>query len=895
MQDLSKSIDALAEAMVFLDVSDWQSLFALEQAATDAVQQLDPDDPRVITLQRMQQVVEALIHEQTPDSAGACDWLRGALEALQRSVTEAAHDGLYPAPAWFTAASSDAEQEHPADAAPALSDDENPALEEDVVAPDETAMTESAVGSPSEAQSDDNEGIWQDFAERSLTVLDDLQHQLLNLEHGAAPEEVVGYWRRELHTIKGESAMMEEMAIHELCIAAEDLVHAAVPPPVAPLFAFIDCLRQHLLRQHHDDDAWSEVVQQLRQAAAEGAAGKASEEVSQGDGTWPLSADSIMLAEFVSEASEHLESAEVCLLALETADQSEESVNALFRSFHTIKGLAGFMELAPVQSLAHITETFLDRCRDERVNAAAIDLIFAAIDQMKKQVQALREALENGMPSMALDPQADQLQRRIEAAHADPAFLSTADAFVDPDENAPPLGEILCESGVVRREDITRALHRQRSGDGTGRQPRLGEVLVREGVVEAKQVSQALRQQRGAATNIRETVKVDATRLDRLVDAIGELVIAETMVSQDQQVQDLAGVGSDLSQRLGLLSKITRELQEIATSLRMVPIRTAFQRMARLARDVAGRTGKQVNFSTAGEDTEMDKSVVDRIGDPLVHMVRNAIDHGLEADAAARVAAGKPEVGQVALRAYHQGGNICIQIRDDGKGLDRQRLLNKAIDRGLVSAADAQEMPDSEVHRLVFHPGLSTTDAVSDLSGRGVGMDVVKKTINELRGQVDIESTVGVGTTFTIRLPLTLAIIDGMVCRVGDERYIIPTLSITRSLRPQSGQLSTALGRGEMLSLHGEVIPIYRLHHLLQVAAAEQDATRALMVIIDAGDRKAALQVDELLGKQQIVIKSLGNGMGKVPGIAGGAIMSDGSVGLIADPMALVDLAHAAA
>lgn len=911
MSTLESTIDTLAETLVLLDPSDWQSLFSLEQACSEVATHLSAEDPRHLTLQRMQQVVEGLIHEQTPDAAGACDWLRGALEALQRSLNEAGHDGLYPAPAWLTPSSNPTTAVHHADPAtrhdnathPALQDAEaspqTPALDPDTsaISAQSSALSPDTAQLPSDAQSD--EAIWHDFSERSLSVLDDLQHQLLAMENGAAAEDVVAHWRRELHTIKGESAMMEQMDIHALCVAAEDVVHAVFPPPVQPLFAFLDCLRSCLHDQAVDEESCANVEAQLRQAVAAGGAAHPAPSTSAvpdgADALWPLSADAIMLAEFVAEASDHLESSEVCLLALETADNPDESVQALFRSFHTIKGLAGFMELQPIQSLAHVAETFLDRCREERVNAAVIDLIFAAIDQMKKQVQALRYALENGIAGMVVDPQAQALMARLEAAHADPEFFRSSAPQVSLPEDAPPLGEILVETGLVKRDDITRALHRQRSTAGTGQPQRLGEVLVREGLVEAQQVSQALRQQRKAPTNIRESVKVDAQRLDRLVDAIGELVIAESMVSQDHQVQALAQVGSELSQRVGLLGKITRELQEIATSLRMVPIRTTFQRMARLARDVAGRTGKQVSFHTSGEDTEMDKSVVDRIGDPLVHMVRNAIDHGLEADGAARRTAGKPEAGQVELRAYHQGGNICIQIRDDGRGLDRQRLISKALQRGLVNEAESQEMPDADVYRLIFHPGFSTTDTVSDLSGRGVGMDVVQKTIKDLRGQVDIDSTLGVGTTFTIRLPLTLAIIDGMVCRVGDERYIIPTLSITRSLRPQQAQLSTAMGRGEMLSLHGEVIPIYRLHHLLQVGNAQQDASQALMVIIDAGERKAALQVDELLGKQQIVIKSLGNGMGKVPGIAGGAIMSDGSVGLIADPMALVDLAYNAA
>lgn len=854
-------IEQMAQEVLLLDAGDWQSLFELQQHCVAARDQLALSHPEAAALlAAMDQAIELLILEQAP-ADGVQAWLMAALEALQSAEVPQWPD----LPPWL--------------------------------APHVQAMADSAVTlATTIAQSprDSDDPILQEFIQRSLATLDELQDVLLALEQGDEVEASLAAWRRTIHTIKGESGMLGLEQVVDCCAAIEESILG--PPSAAVISALYHALAW--LRHHLDPSQVETQAPTLSEVLAEllvGTGGTATTAQNGGTG-FALRAEAAMLGEFVNEAKEHLENAEVQLLELDTNPGNSEAINALFRSFHTIKGLAGFMELDPVQTLAHETETFLDICRDRAVSSLAVDLVFEAIDGMKKLTAALREAVESGQAQMLIEVPLAPLCERMRQAVTDPMMFAGAAEVTVADGSAPRLGELLCDLGAVDEEAIAQALSRQHlQTAGGGSKPRLGEVLVREHVVEAKQISAALRQQRAGGskpTAIRDSVKVDAIRLDRLVDAIGELVIAESMVSQDEEVQRIAQIGGELHKRINLLGKITRELQEIATSLRMTPIKGTFQRMARLARDVAGRTGKAVDFRTVGEDTELDKNVVDRIGDPLVHMVRNAIDHGLEADAAERAAAGKPSSGVVELKAFHQGGNICIQISDDGRGMDRSRLIAKAVDKGLVSAAEAAEWPDGDVYKLIFHPGFSTAAAVSDLSGRGVGMDVVKKTIAELRGQVDIDSTLGKGSTFTIRLPLTLAIIDGMVCAVGGERYIIPTLAITRSLRPQPRQLATALGQGEMLSLHGEVMPIFRLHRLLDVPQAQQDPSEALLVIIDDNERKAALMVDELLGKQQIVIKSLGNGLRQVPGIAGGAIMSDGSVGLIADPPALVALAH---
>jgi two-component system chemotaxis sensor kinase CheA len=291
----------------------------------------------------------------------------------------------------------------------------------------------------------------------------------------------------------------------------------------------------------------------------------------------------------------------------------------------------------------------------------------------------------------------------------------------------------------------------------------------------------------------------------------------------------------------------------------------------------------------SGEDTELDKSLVDQIGDPLVHIIRNAMDHGIESPEERREA-GKPETGRVALRAFHEGGNIFIEVEDDGRGLDREAILSKARQQGIIENGD--ELSDEEVWRLIFRPGFSTTEEVTDVSGRGVGMDVVTKNIEAMRGHVEIDSSPGEGSTFSIRLPLTLAIIDGMVIRVGEERYVLPTLSIEQSVRPSEEDISSVLQTGQMLDFQGQDIPMYHLGRLFEIPGAEPDPTEALVVVVETEDRLIGLVTDELLGQQQIVIKSLGGSLQKLPGMAGGAIMPDGNVALILDIGGMIKLAE---
>ena len=400
------------------------------------------------------------------------------------------------------------------------------------------------------------------------------------------------------------------------------------------------------------------------------------------------------------------------------------------------------------------------------------------------------------------------------------------------------------------------------------------------------QTTQTRKSVKSAKRTADSSVRVRTDRLDSLIDMVGELVIAHSMVAQDETV--VSDTHLDFSRKVNQTGKIVRELQDLSMSMRMVPMKATFQKMNRLVRDLARKVGKSVNFITEGEDTEIDRNMVDVINDPLVHMVRNAVDHGIEPPDV-REQNGKPREGTVHLSAYHSGGSVVVEIQDDGKGLDRDKIIKKAISKELIESD--KSMSDNEIYNLIFAPGFSTAEQVTNVSGRGVGLDVVKKGVEALRGRIDVSSELGKGCAFSLKLPLTLAITDGMLVKVGDQRYILPTINIHISFRPDADALSTIAGRGEMVMYQEELMPIFRLHRLFDSNGNIKDLTDGLLVIVEDGDKRCALLVDELLGQQQVVAKPLGDGIGKIQGIAGGAILGDSRVGLILDTPGIITLA----
>ena len=376
----------------------------------------------------------------------------------------------------------------------------------------------------------------------------------------------------------------------------------------------------------------------------------------------------------------------------------------------------------------------------------------------------------------------------------------------------------------------------------------------------------------------RSAVKVDTAKLDQLVDLVGELVIAQSLVQLDPA---LAALGDPkTAKNLNQLGRITTELQKTAMSLRVVPIGQTFQRMARVFRDLVRENGKLAVLETAGEDAELDRTIVEQLADPLMHMVRNAVDHGLELPGD-REKAGKPAEGRIRLSALHQSGHVVIAVSDDGRGLDQARILRKAVERGLVK--EQAQLSPAEILDLIFEPGFSTSEQVTAISGRGVGMDVVKREIEKLRGRVEVRSEPGKGTTFLLRVPLTLAIIDALVVKQGANRFILPLFTVREILKPRGQEINTVEGRHEVALLRDRIVPVLRMEALLGETASGRATEDSVLVVVEAGPRRVALAVDEVIGKQEVVIKSLGDWMGRVRGVAGGAILGDGSVGIILD------------
>jgi len=589
--------------------------------------------------------------------------------------------------------------------------------------------------------------------------------------------------------------------------------------------------------------------------------------------------DKEIIADFVAESLENLSTIEVKLMDLEQDPSDLDTINAVFRPFHTVKGVSGFLNFNKINKLAHISENLLDKARNGElsIEGEVIDVILESVDILKKMIENVQATLDTGTP-LEGDIDTGQLIVRIEH------FLTRSVG-----EDKKLLGEILVDKGAISETDLKDALDVQKKKDGK----KLGEILLEKKKVETKEVVSALREQKKSGQPAALHVKVDAGKLDNIVDMVGELAIAQSMLRQNELI--MTSKDRKLDQISNQLNMITSALQKTAMSLRMVPIKNTFQKMLRLVRDQAKKAGKEVQLVMSGEDTEIDRNMVEEIYEPMVHIIRNSIDHGLELPQE-REAANKPKQGYIYLRAYHKGGDIVIEIEDDGQGLNREKIRKKAISSGLIK--EGEKLTEGEINNLIFHPGFSTAEKITDVSGRGVGMDVVKnKIIEKLRGRVEIQSSPGKGTTVFIRLPLTLAIINGMVVRVNSEKYIIPTLAVQESFRPKKTECHTVKRKGEVIMFRDSLVPLIRLDQLLGLngndSSGEMDKApwEKLVVVVENQERRRCLLVDELLGQEEVVIKSLGKGLTDVKGIAGGAIMGDGRVGLILDIAGIFDIA----
>lgn len=647
---------------------------------------------------------------------------------------------------------------------------------------------------------------------------------------------------------------------------------------------------------------------------------------------------------FFDEADELLADMEQHLLDLVPEAPDSEQLNAIFRAAHSIKGGAGTFGFTILQETTHLMENLLDEARrgEMQLNTDIINLFLETKDIMQEQLDAYKSSAEpdaasfeyicNALRQLALEAKGEASAPAVPAAK-----LSVVDAVAEPDTapDAPPgklrvvlsrlkenevnlleeeLGNLATLSNVVKGKDSLAA-----TLDGGIGQDDIVAVLcfvieadqiafeTEAAAVEApapaentpavvaaapalkavpKETAAPARGEKPAARSSESTsIRVAVEKVDQLINLVGELVITQSMLAQRSNELDPVTHG-DLITSMGQLQRNARDLQESVMSIRMMPMEYVFSRFPRLVRDLAGKLNKQIELTLMGSSTELDKSLIERIIDPLTHLVRNSLDHGIELPEN-RVAAGKSPVGNLILSAEHQGGNICIEVTDDGAGLNRERILAKAISQGM---AVNENMTDEEVGMLIFAPGFSTAEQVTDVSGRGVGMDVVKRNIQEMGGHVEIQSKQGAGTTIRILLPLTLAILDGMSVKVADEVFILPLNAVMESLQPREEDLHPLAGGERVLEVRGEYLPLVELWKVFEVDGAKTEATQGIVVILQSAGRRYALLVDQLIGQHQVVVKNLESNYRKVPGISAATILGDGSVALIVDVSALQGL-----
>ncbi|WP_426505194.1 chemotaxis protein CheA [Serratia proteamaculans] len=635
---------------------------------------------------------------------------------------------------------------------------------------------------------------------------------------------------------------------------------------------------------------------------------------------------------FFDEADELLADMEQHLLELDPLAPDIEPLNAIFRAAHSIKGGAATFGFTVLQETTHLLENLLDGARRQEMSLSTeiINLFLETKDIMQEQLDAYKtsqkpdadsfEYICQALRQLALDAQ----QQDAPAAHPATEHAVAVPAAVEggmriclsglkPSE-VPLMLEELGNLGEVKNpqqtenslevtlltsaseDDISAVLcfvlEPEQISFATPPQAEVAPVAPAPSapasaaapVVKPAPAAVEVAKPRAKASES-TSIRVAVEKVDQLINLVGELVITQSMLAQRSGSLDPVNHG-DLLNSMSQLERNARDLQESVMSIRMMPMEYVFSRFPRLVRDLAGKLNKQVELQLQGSSTELDKSLIERIIDPLTHLVRNSLDHGIE-DPDTRVAAGKSAVGNLILSAEHQGGNICIEVTDDGAGLNREKILAKAASQGL---AVSDSMSDEDVGMLIFAPGFSTAEQVTDVSGRGVGMDVVKRNIQEMGGHVEIHSQAGKGTAIRILLPLTLAILDGMSVKVNDEVFILPLNAVMESLQPQAEDLHPLAGGERVLQVRGEYLPLVELFRVFEVEGAKTDATQGIVVILQSAGRRYALLVDQLVGQHQVVVKNLESNYRKVPGISAATILGDGSVALIVDVSALQTL-----
>ncbi len=640
---------------------------------------------------------------------------------------------------------------------------------------------------------------------------------------------------------------------------------------------------------------------------------------------------------FFEESFEGLDIMEAGLLELEQGEIDLENINTIFRSAHSIKGGSGTFGFTAVAEFTHDMETLLDEMRNgvRDVSVTIVNILLGSVDVLRSMLNAIRDGSDIDLDNVAemtseiktilgvsnkdsvakentiiiapskgwsvgFHPYVDIMKTGNDTVRLLRELNLLADSVeieinndnlpelseLDP-ENCYQSWEIVLNGSNISKADIEEIFAWVDDECDLKIESLVNDEYV--GVERRKKTPERRQtEKRDKKPAESSSIRVNISKVDELINMVGELVITQSMLSRFGENEEFnANTIEKLKDGLSQLEGHTRELQESVMRIRMMPISAAFQRFPRLVHDLSATFDKKIELIMTGEGTELDKTVLEKIGDPLVHLVRNSLDHGIESPEQ-RLKVGKSETGTIELKAYHQGGNIVIQIKDDGAGLNRDKILSKAREKGLVS--QDERLTDDQIHDLIFKPGFSTADVVSDVSGRGVGMDVVRRNIRELGGAVEVKSKTGEGSVFTIRLPLTLAILDGQLVGIGNETFILPVISIIESLQVKTECINAVAGNAEVYRLRDEYIPIVRLYQVFGIAPVSTDLASGLLVVVEAEGKKIAIYVDDLLGQQQVVIKSLETNFKKIEGLSGATILGDGTVALIIDIAGLIDL-----
>ncbi len=752
----------------------------------------------------------------------------------------------------------------------------------------EEPQAEKASSGDYEEEEVEDLDVLSSFIVEAQEHLENIEEKILTLETSVDPEMVNEVFR-SMHTIKGVSSFLGLRRIKTVSHHMESVLDdvrkeklAVTPEMIDAFLAGVDLVLQLVNDLSEKCEArkagGSDPVVELGvsidsfiaklEALVTGKESTESSPASAGAGKNDELFTPEMIEKFVAESSDLIDSAEKAILDVESTESPLPLIDEAFRAIHTIKGNSGFFWFGYIEKLCMDVESVLDLMRKDKqaIRHTVISSLLSALDEIRYGLQKI----QNGevKPGESGDREATYVDERLEKG------------------DAKPLGELLVEMGAASATEIDKALEKQNM--------RLGELLVTEGVTDEASIEKALKRQGRPAEAApeasagygfkRKDIRVDTTRLDRLFDLMGELITAEAMVLHNPDVASLDL--PEFQKASAYLSKITREMQEITMSIRMIPLEGLFNKMRRLVRDLSRKFGKNVNLHISGEETEMDRNVMEEISDPLVHIIRNAIDHGIESTEQ-RKKIGKPVDGNVYLDARYEGNEIWISIQDDGGGLKKERILEKSRERGIIDPE--ADLSDQEVYQLIFEAGFSTAQQVSEISGRGVGMDVVKQNLEKLRGKIDIRSEEGTGTEFILRIPLTLAIIDGITARVGNMLYSLPVTDVTSFQKADMAQVTATDNNREVFRLRKSLIPIIRLADFFQINNAVDAIDEGILIVSQAGRRGVALLVDEIIGYRQMVVKALPEYMGSMRAISGCSIMSEGEVSLILDIGAIVN------